>query len=167
MFYVWLGLIAVGWLKPLWRWIQRIRAKSWPLTTGQIESATVNKSKGFLDSSLRYVAELGYSYSVTGQTEAGFYKREFRTEEEAWEFVRDLKGKPVAVHYNPNKAATSTLSELSVENLLQTRAPLPIGEMFTSRSASSISPLLSRFVWVFVVLSAVCLVVSLWVRRFV
>jgi hypothetical protein len=51
MFYVWLGLIAAGWLKPLWRWIQRNRAKSWPLTTGQIESATVNKSKGFLVSS--------------------------------------------------------------------------------------------------------------------
>ena len=170
MFYVWLGLTAAGWLKPLWRWIQRNRAKSWPTATGQIESATVNKSKGFLVSStprrgsLPYVAELGYSYSVAGQAEAGFYKREFGTEEEAWEFVRDLKGKPAAVHYNPNKPATSALSEPSVETLLQTRAPRPAGEMFTSGSANSISPLLSRFLWVFVVLSAVGLVVSLWVH---
>lgn len=170
MFYVWLGLIAAGWLKPLWRWIQRNRAKSWPLTTGEIESATVNKSKGFLVSStprggsLPYVAELGYSYSVSGKAEAGFYKRELSTEEEASEFVRDLKGKPVAVHYNPNNPTSSTLSEQSVETLLQTRAPRPAGEMFTSGSANSISRLLSPFLWVFVALSAAGLVISLWVH---
>ncbi len=140
------------------------------MTTGQIESTTVNKSKGFLVSStprggsLAYVAEIGYSYSVAGQTEGGFYKRELSTEDEAWEFVRDLKGKPVAVHYNPNKPATSTLSEQSVETLLQTRAPRAAGDMLSSGSASSIPPLLSRFLWVFVVLSAVGLVVSLWVH---
>lgn len=140
------------------------------MTTGQIESATVEKSKGFLVSStprggsLAYVAEIGYSYSVAGQTEAGFYKRELSTEEEAWEFVRDLKGKPVAVHYNPNKPATSTLSEQSVETLLQTRAPRPAGEVFASDSAKSISPLLSPFLWVFVALSAAGLVISLWVH---
>ena len=111
-----------------------------------------------------YVAELGYSYSVAGQTEAGFYKRELSTEDEAWEFARDLKGKPVAVHYNPNKPAASTLSEQSVETLLQTRAPRAAGEMLSSGSANSISPLLSRFLWVFVVLSAVGFVVSLWVH---
>jgi hypothetical protein len=169
MFYVWLGLIAAGWLKPLWRWIQRNRAKSWPLTTGQIVSATVDESKPFFVSTPRrgstvYVAELGYSYSVVGHTEASFYKREFNTEEEAWEFLRDLKGKPIAVHYNPNKPATSTLSEQSVETLLQTRAPRPAGEMFLSGSANSIPLLLSRFLWLFVVLSAVGLVVSLWVH---
>lgn len=168
--YLWLALIVVGWLKPLWRWIQRNRAKSWPITTGQIESVSVNESKRFFISSTprrsspAYVAELGYSYSVAGNVEAGFYKREFSTEEEAREFLRDLKGKPVAVHYNPNKPSTSTLSEPSIETLLQTRAPRPAAEMFSPVSANSISPLLSRFLWVFVVLSAVGLVVSLWVH---
>lgn len=168
--YVWLVLIAAGWLRPLWRWIQRNRAKSWPTVTGQIESDSVNKSKGsFISSTPRrssptHVAELGYSYSVAGNVEAGFYKREFGTEEEAWEFLRDLKGKPVAVLYNPNNPSTSTLSEPSIETLLQTRAPKPAVEMFSSVSVNSISPLLSRFLWVFVVLSAVGLVVSLWVH---
>jgi hypothetical protein len=85
MFYVWLGLIAAGWLKPLWRWIQGNRARSWPLTTGQIVSATVDESKPFFVSTPRrgstvYVAELGYSYSVVGHTEASFYKRENATQ---------------------------------------------------------------------------------------
>lgn len=141
--YVWLALIAAGWLKPLWRWIQRNRAKSWPITTGKIESASVNDSKRFFipstprRSSPTYVVELGYSYSVVGNVEAGFYKRDFRTEEEAWEFLRDLKGKPVAVHYNPNKPSTSTLSEPSIETLLQTRAPKPATEKFLSKMQGS------------------------------
>jgi hypothetical protein len=170
MVYVWLALFAAGWLKPLWRWLQRNRAKNWPTTTGQIESVSVGESKRFFlsltqrGSSPAYVAELGYSYSVAGNVEAGLYKREFSTEGEAWDFLRDLKGKPVAVQYNPNKPSTSTLWEPSIETLLQARAPRPAAEMFSSVSAKSISPLLGRFLWVFVVLSAVGLVVSLWVH---
>lgn len=168
--YVWFALFAAGWLKPLWRWIQRNRASRWPSTTGRIESVSVNESKRYIisstprGSSANCVAELGYSYSVAGNAGAGLYKREFSTEEEAWEFLRDLKGKPVAVHYNPNNPSSSTLSEPSIDTILQTRAPRPVAEMLSSVSANSISPLLSRFLWVFVVLSAVGLVVSLWVH---
>jgi len=80
-FYVWLALFLAGWLKPLWRWIQRNRASSWPTATGQIESASVNEPKRFFLStssrgSAAYVAELGYSYSVAGTVHAGFYKRD-------------------------------------------------------------------------------------------
>jgi hypothetical protein len=159
--YVWLAIIAAGWLKPLWRRVQHSRAKSWPITTGQIESVTVNESK-FRRRSSAYTAELGYSYSVSGKVEDGLYKREFNSEEEAWEFVRDLKGKPVAVHYNPDKPSASTLSEESVETLLRTRAPKPATEMPVS--ANHIPSMVSPFLWVFVILSAVGLVVSLWVH---
>ena len=80
-FYVWLALILAGWLKPLWRWIERQRASGWPTAIGEIQSEAVTKSKGFFISgaprrkSPVYVAELGYSYSVAGKSEAGSYKR--------------------------------------------------------------------------------------------
>jgi uncharacterized protein DUF3592 len=168
--YVELAAIAGGFALPLWRWIQRNRAKGWPIATGQIESVSVNESKQFLtswkprQSSTTYVAELGYSYSVAENVEAGFYKREFGTEEEAWEFLRDLKGKPVPVHYNPNKPSTSTLLEPDIQTLLQTRAPRPAGDVFASLLADSVPEWLKPFLWTFIGLSAVGLVVSLWVH---
>jgi hypothetical protein len=169
MFYFWLALVAAGWLKPLWRWIQRNRAKSWPIATGQIESAAVSEPKrsfissGPRASSHKFVAELSYSYWVEGNLEKGIYKRDFSTDAEALEFQRDLKGKPVAVHYNPSRPSNSTLSEASVETLLQTRPPKSDSEQVRSAPTNSIPPLVSRFLWVFVVLSAVGLVVSFWV----
>ena len=109
--YVWLAMLAVGWLKPIWRWIRRNRLSSWPTVTGQIESVTVSEAKwSFFSGSPRgrgnspsYVAELGYSYSTAGKVEAGFYKREFGTEGKLLEFVRGLNGKPLVVHCNPNE----------------------------------------------------------------
>jgi hypothetical protein len=168
--YVWLALFLAGWLKPLWRWIQRNRASSWPTTVGQIESVSVSEPKRFFisttprGSSATYVAKLGYSYSVAGNVNSGFYKREFGTEEEAWEFVTDLKGKPVSVQYNPSKPSASTLSEPSIETLLQTRAPRPAAELFISALADSVPEWLKPFLWVFIGLSAVGLVLSLWVH---
>jgi hypothetical protein len=168
--YVWLALFLAGWLKPLWRWIQRNRASSWPTATGQIESVSVSEPKRFfLSTSPRgrapaYVAELAYSYSVAGNVNAGFYKREFGTEEEASEFVRDLKGKPVEVHYNPNKPSSSTLSEASIETLLQTRAPKLAWELSVSSRSDAVPEWLQPFVWVFIGLSAVGFVLSLWVH---
>jgi Protein of unknown function (DUF3592) len=168
--YVWFALILAGWLKPLWRWFQRNRANSWPTASGQIESSSVDKSNRFFPSKswrgspLPYVAELGYSYSVAGNACAGFYRRDFGTEEEAWEFVRDLKGKSVSVQYNPNRPSTSTLSEPSIATLLRARAPTPAAESFTSAYPGSVPQWLEPFVWVFVGLSAVGLMLSLWVH---
>lgn len=168
--YVWLVLTAAGLIRPLWRWVKRIRASGWPSAQGRIESVGANQPKEFLlftpskVSSATHFAELRYSYSVGGNVYAGQYKREFPTEREAWEFLRDLEGKPVTVLYNPNKPSSSSLAESSIETLLQTRAPQPAAEMFLSTSANSIPPWLRRFLWVFIVLSAVGLVVSLWVH---
>lgn len=170
--YVWLAFILVGWLKPLWRWIQRQRASSWPTASGQIEYASVSEAKRFfLSSSPRrnsptYVGELGYSYFVAGNTYSGRYKREFGSEEEALEFVRDLKGKPVAVQYNPSKPSTSTLLESSIETLLNTRPPKPQAEVELFKSALADSSLSwpKPVLWACVGLSAVGLVLSLWVH---
>ena len=168
--YVWLALIAVGWLKPLWRWFQRNRANGWPSAAGQIESVSVSQSKrSFFSTSRRgssptYVAELGYSYSLAGSVYAGRFKREFGTEAEAWEFLRDLKGKPVSVQYNPNKPSTSTLIESSIESLLRTRMPAPVPDALTYAAANPVPPWLAPLLWVFIALAAVGLVVSLWVH---
>jgi len=104
MFYVWAAFILAGWLVPVWRWLRRKRAAGWPVAEGRVESVEVNKpSFSFTTRRGYYVAELGYSYSVAGTPHSGRYRREFPTEHEAEEFVRDLKGKPVAVHYNSTR----------------------------------------------------------------
>jgi hypothetical protein len=110
------------------------------------------------------VAELGYSYSTAGKVETGFYKREFGTEMEASEFVRELKGKPVVVHYNPIKPSSSAVSEDSIESLLQSRSPQPAWQLSASSVSDAVPEWLRPFVWIFIVLSAVGFVLSLWVH---
>jgi hypothetical protein len=163
-FYLWLLLMLAGWAKPLWKWLQRKRAEDWPTKEGRIESADVKKAGGFTVSkrSGQYVAELGYSYSVTGERFGQLYKRDFSTEPEAWEFVRDLKGKPITVHYSTAKPSTSTLSNSDLEKLLQSRAPVPFaGE---GASEDSVPNWLKPLLWIFIGLSAVGLILSLWVH---
>lgn len=137
-----------------------------------MEFASVSEAKRFFistaprGSSPRYVGELGYSYFVAGSTYAGRYKREFGSEEEALEFVRDLKGKPVAVQCHPSKPSTSTLQESSVETLLSTRPPKPPAEVELFKSALAEDSLSwpKPVLWACVGLSAVGLVLSLWVH---
>src|SRR5947207_14033593 len=85
--YLWIILFISGWLKPAWRWFQRRRAANWPTAEGHIESIDVPQPKLTLFStrsrSSPWGAELGYSYSVAGSLHAGWYRREFSTEEEA------------------------------------------------------------------------------------
>lgn len=170
--YFWVALFLAGWLKPLWRWIQRQRASSWPTTSGEIQSASVSESKRFFipttprGSSPTYEAELSYSYFVAGNTYSGHYGRESENEGEALEFVRDLRGKPVAVQYNPSKPSTSTLLESSVETLLNTRPPKPETEveLFKSALADASNLWPKPLLWLCAGLSAVGLVLSLWVH---
>jgi hypothetical protein len=141
-----------------------------PVTIGKIESVSVNEPKPFFTSMelskspSSYSAKIVYSYSVAGTLGSGTYRREFGLKDEAWEFVRDLKGKPVAVNYKPNKPSNSVLTEQSVESLLQSRAPRPPDEILTYASANAVPPFLSPFLWFFVALSAVGLIVSVWVH---
>jgi hypothetical protein len=166
--YVWLAFIAAGWIKPLWRWIRRQQASSWPTTSGQIEYGSVEAKRftGRRWNSPTHVSELGYSYFVAGSTDRGRFRREFGSEEEALEFVRDLKGKPIDVQYNPSRPSTSALLESSVDTLLHTRPPKPEPELeYLTYVAASYGPdWLKPFLWVFVGLSAVGLVLSLWVH---
>src|SRR5271165_2708360 len=161
MVYLWLAFILAGWLIPVWRWFQRKRAAGWPISEGRIESVEVNKpSFSFTTKRGYYVAELGYSYSVAGTLHSGRYKREFPTEHEAEEFVRDLQAKPVAVHFNSNHPSSSALLEPDIEGLQQNRAPSSVADY----AANSVPDWIRPFLWFFVCLSAIGLVVSLWIH---
>jgi hypothetical protein len=167
--YVWLAMLLAGWAKPIWRWLERRQASSWPTAQGRVESVSVKPKKQFLVSTTprgrapAFTAELAYSYSVEGQYYSGHYERELGSEGEGWEFVRDLQGKTVIVSYNPRNAAKSTVSEESVATLLNTRPPAPEGGAFqapVSDGPGWVKPLL----WPFVALSIIGLALSLWVH---
>ncbi len=109
-----------------------------------------------------YTAEVAYSYALEGHYYSGYYQREFATEEESWEFVRDLQGKSAIVSYNPRNPAKSLLSEGAVTDLLNARPPAPAGK-FQVR-VSEVPRWAKPLLWPFLVLSAVWLGLSLWVH---
>jgi hypothetical protein len=164
--WVWLAFLLVGGVKPMWRRIKSRQANSWPSVTGKIERVDVNEPKVFLglktSRTPKYFAEIGYSYGVDGNTYTGTDRREFGDQEEAWDFLRDLKGKAVAVQYNPGKPGASSLSQPSLEILLQTRPPMPPGS--SPAAAPRIPPWATPFLWFFAGLSLIGLVLSLYVH---
>lgn len=163
MFYVWAAFGLAGLAKPAWKWFRRQRAGGWPAAEGRIESVEINKpSFSFATKRGYYLAELGYSYSVAGTLRSGRYRREFPTEHEAEEFVRDLKGKPVAVRFHSNRPSSSALVEADIEGLLQNRAPSSIA--YYPSAANSVPDWIRPFLWFFVCFSAIGLIVSLWVH---
>jgi hypothetical protein len=160
--YLWLVILVGGWLLSSWRWLKRRRAAGWPIADGRIESTEVTKPNfSFTTKRGYYVARLGYSYSVAGSSHSGLYKREFPIQPAADDFVRDLKGKAVAVRYNPDKPSQSMVLEHDIEAVLQNRPPSSDEESVTR---TAIPEWLGPFIWVFVWLSAIGLVVSLWVH---
>src|SRR5437667_5494603 len=159
-----LGGSCSCWLgKPAWNWFRRKRAAGWPLAEGRIESVEITKPRfSFTTRRGYYVAELGYSYSVAGTHYSGRYQRKLPTEYEAEEFVRDLQGKPVAVHCNPATPSSSALLNPEINALLQNRAPAPPSD--SSVQTNSVTDWIRPCLWLFVSLSAIGLVVSLWVH---
>jgi Protein of unknown function (DUF3592) len=163
--WVWLAFLLVGAVKAMWRKMKTRMVNSWPSVTGKIEQVDVNEPKGFLglktSNTPRYFAEITYSYGVGGNTYTGTNRRDFGDQDEAWDFLRDLKDKAVVVHYNPGKPRASSLSEPSLEVLLQTRTPIPPG---SSRATRTIPEWIRPFLWLFVCLSLLGLVLSLYVH---
>jgi hypothetical protein len=146
--WLWLALFVGGFLQQAWRWVQRKRAEGWPTVQGHIEGATVRRKEQFPISFSRtprgrvpaFIAELSYWYSIQGERYWGFYKREFGSEEEGWEFVRDLKDKSIAVSYSSRDHAKSTLSDEAVNMLLKMRPPAPEGAPKFNTASDPIQP---------------------------
>ena len=104
---------------------------------------------------------MNYIYLVDGISHTGVKQREFGDQEEAWEYLRDLEGKPVEIQYKPGKPGTSSLSESSLQALLQARPPVVV----TSVDPRLLIPSWAiPFLWFFAVLSLIGLVLSLYVH---
>lgn len=161
--WVWIAFVLIGWIAPLWKWLQRNRASGWPIADARIESVEVTKP-GFSFTTKRgyYSAQLGYSYSVAGSIHSGIYKRDVPSEPEAEEFVRDLKGKSFPTHYDPSNPSRSLLLEPDIETLLQARAPIEGGEL--AIAGPSLPNWTRPFLWLFIGIATTGLVLSLWVH---
>jgi Protein of unknown function (DUF3592) len=79
------------------------RASNWLMTQGRIETAHVI---GF---ARQYLVQLGYSYSVEGVIFSGFVTQQFADEQDAWEYVDQVKGQAIFVRYHPVNPAISAV----------------------------------------------------------
>lgn len=107
---LWIALIAAWFLtKRLPGWIRSLRARSWPVADGRIETVNV---KEFGQQAL---GELGYSYLVNGDRYSGYFSWQFGDEQQAWDYVTPLQGRPVTVRYlreNPDVSALRPADQL-------------------------------------------------------
>jgi len=100
----WVALVSVYFLmKRLPGFVQGIRARSWPTAEGRIETINV---KEFGQQAL---GELGYSFSAKGGRYSGYFSWQFGDEQQAWDYVTELKGRPVIVRYKDESPDVSTL----------------------------------------------------------
>lgn len=162
MFWVWLAFVVGGSIPSLWKRYQRHRAATWPLTQGHIETVNVTQpSKWSSKRGQIEMAEIGYSYSIDGRFYGGHYQRSFASADAAWEFLRDLQGKAITVHYSPTQPSSSSIAEDSLETLIQARTPAPELQI----RGEDIVPFWVRpFLWVGVAYSAMGLILSLYVH---
>ena len=97
------------------RWLQQRskqrRARSWPTVEGKVNSAGVRLEKqGENQSAL--IAEVGYSYSLNGETSAGVLRRTFFIANRASRWINAYPGgRSVAVRYNPKNGKDSVIDE--------------------------------------------------------
>jgi hypothetical protein len=166
MFYVWIVMIAAGYIPNLWRLWRQHSAKSWLPVSATIDFTHVDAG-GFLQArrhSEKFRAEINYSYSVGGTTHAGQYSRVFYSADEALEFIRDLRGKSLTAQVSSTKPARSLVFDTEIENLIRARPALSYGHIKTPNpddtSQSWFTPYLSFFVF----LAAVGFLLSLWVH---
>jgi hypothetical protein len=158
-----------GWLKPVRLWYRREQAKSWPTASALIDSASIGEPKRFLgltlqsDRSRGYPAVLAYSYTLSGATFHGEYRRNCGSEEEARQFLRGLEGQTVPIQYDPDSPASSTLLESSVETLLRNRPPLP-DSADRNDSTDFLPTALKPLVALCALLAFIGLILSIWVH---
>ena len=102
------ALAAFGVRRLYQKWRQNKATAGWPATDGTIQSGEVHKQ------GLRYWVELTYTYYV-GEYRSGKHVHHFRREEDADEFVRQVKEKHVQVHYNASKPENSVILDRDLE----------------------------------------------------
>ncbi len=103
------ALAAYGVRRIYQKWRQNRAISGWPATDATIQSAQVHKQGMW-----SFWAEVTYTYYV-GEYRLGHYVRQFRREEHADEFVRQVKDKRVQVHYDIATPDTSVILDRDLE----------------------------------------------------
>jgi hypothetical protein len=103
------ALAAFGVRKLYQKWRQNKAMTGWPSTNATIQSGSVHK-EGFRST----WAELTYTYYV-GEYRVGKHIHRFRREEEADDFVRQVKDKRLQVHYDASDPDNSVILDRDLE----------------------------------------------------
>ena len=122
--YLWQFVFACGFIVLIaaWLFIKRfpeilaaVRAAGWPVAQGRVETVAVKTLSG------QALGELAYSYLAEGERYSGYLTRPFADEQDAWEFVDQLKGQSLLVRYKPGAPSISAIR--IVEQNPQVSAP--------------------------------------------
>ena len=145
----------------IWERVVRVRSRNWPVTQGTIEKVWVRKHSG---KRTRWIARLDYSYSVQNKRYTGRYSQSHSYQEDAEEYVRDLSGKAIMVHYSPRWPVFSVAANEDVKALLLTRTPeLPHPDMVESQPSEV--PLIKKLVaYPLMLFAAAGFILSLYVH---
>jgi hypothetical protein len=110
MFGIIPGAVAAFGVRKLYqKWRQNKAMAGWPATDATIQSGKVHK-KGWRS----YWVELTYTYYV-GEYRSGKHVHQFRSEENADEFVRQVKDRRVQVHYDSSDPDKSVILDRDLE----------------------------------------------------
>ena len=106
------GAIAARWMQKLYQKRRQTKAmEGWPATQATIQSGKVHTEGG------RHWAEITYTYFVD-EYRVGTYVKNFKREEEADDFVRQLKDRRLQVHYKPNSPERSVILDRDLEMIV-------------------------------------------------
>jgi hypothetical protein len=104
------GAVAAYWLRGVFQKRRQQRAmEGWPST-----EATILWGKVEREGPRRFWAEISYSY-YAGEYQSGTYLRFFKREEEADEFVRQIKDKRIQIRYRESAPENSTILDRELE----------------------------------------------------
>jgi Protein of unknown function (DUF3592) len=103
------GTLAAFGIKKFWQKQRQKRAMDgWPTTEATIQIGRVHQE------GRRYWAEITYSYFV-GEYRSGTYIRNFRSEADAADFVRELKDRRLQVRYKEANPENSVILDRDLE----------------------------------------------------
>jgi len=126
-------LVALG----IWERLVRWRAKDWPATMASIDAVSISGPSG---KGNKWQSRLDYAFTVLEKRYTGRYSQTFSFEEDAQEWIRDLRGKTVSVHYWPGWPALSVVEKNDIDELLRSRLPLPPDPVPGQASFQQMSP---------------------------
>jgi hypothetical protein len=91
------------------RWRQNRASAGWPATEARVQYVRVHT-----EGPRQFWVEITYTYFVE-EYRSGMHVHRFRKEEEADEFVRQIKDKRIQARYNPAKPDESAILDRDIE----------------------------------------------------